>query len=119
MLLGDPLPVPHATVDGWSLSGTSLAHIRGTAGRELATHLHGIELAVETPWTYLRAAELLEQVGFAPMALTAIDAWLSHPMAEKKPEETKALQRHRARLQHRLVQNEPSLGRAHRSQQSP
>ena len=119
MVLGDPLPVPKATVDGWTLDGTPLVHIKGSAGRELATHLHGIELGVETPWTYLRTAELLDECGFPRMSLTAIDAWLSHPHAERKPEETRELERHREKAHQRLareVEQAESVGRAHGAQ---
>lgn len=118
VVLGDPLPVPTATVDGWTLTGTPLAHVRGDAGRELATHLHGIELGVETPWTYLRTAELLEQCGFPRMALTALDAWLSQPQAKERVEETKGVERHRNRLHDRLARavNSGSVGGAHGAQ---
>lgn len=121
VVLGDPLPVPKATVDGWTLAGTPLGHLRGDASRELATHLHGIELGVETPWTYLRTAELLEECGFPRMALTALDAWLSHPLAGARMEETKLLERHRAKLHTRLarVVATESVRGAHGAQESP
>lgn len=118
VVLGDPLPVPVATVDGWTLTGTPLEHLRGDVARELATHLHGIELGVETAWTYLRTAELLEECGFPKMALTALDAWLSHPYAPARVEETKVLERHREKLHTRLARAESVRG-AHGTQQSP
>jgi hypothetical protein len=103
LILGDPLPVPVSGVDGWTLRGTPLADLRGDAAREIATHLHGIELGVETAWTYGRAAELLEEAGYPRMALTALDAWLSHPAAASRPEETRWIERQRARLHSRLA----------------
>lgn len=90
-------------MDGWTLRGTALAEIRGDAGWELATHLHGIELGVETSWTYGRAAELLEQAGHPRMALTALDAWLSHPLAKSKPDQTRLIERQRSKLHSRLA----------------
>lgn len=73
---------------------------------------------METPWTYLRAAELLEQFGYPRMALTALDCWLSHPMAKSKTEQTKALERHRTKLHQRLAREQESVGGAHRPQES-
>lgn len=103
MVLGDPLPVPSATVDGWSLSGTVLGGIRGDVGRELATYLHGMALGVDTPWTYLRCAEILEECGHARMSLTALDAWLSHPAAVSTVELTREIGRAREKLRARLA----------------
>lgn len=109
VVLGEPLPIPVATVDGWSLTGTELAGIKGDDARELATLLHGIALGMETPWIYERCAQLLEESGFSRMALTALDAWLSHPLAQERPENTRLIERQRYKLQARLVR-EGSVG---------
>jgi hypothetical protein len=103
VVLGDPLPVPVSTVDGWTLAGTGLSSIRGDSARELATLLHGIELGVDTPWTYLRAAELLDELGWPRIGLTALDAWLSQPAAKEQPDQTRIIQRQREKLHSRLA----------------
>jgi hypothetical protein len=108
VVLGDPLPVPISTVDGWTLAGTGLSSVRGDTARELATLLHGIELGVDTPWTYQRAAELLDEVGSPRIALTALDAWLSQPIAKERPDQTRLIQRQRDRLHSRLAKESVS-----------
>lgn len=100
---GQPLPHPHQDLDGWSLSGTELRDLAGPTAREMAVLLHGIDLHVDTPWTYQRAADMLEGTGHPEMALTALDLWLSHPHAADQPERTREIQRQRVKIKERLA----------------
>ena len=103
------IPVPRFSIDGWTLSGTPLAaklatHLPRAELRELETLLHGIAVEVDTPYTYERAAVLLERADEPGPALSVCEAWLAHP-ASKWPEyvhHTRAIDRHRARLRTRL-----------------
>jgi hypothetical protein len=103
------IPVPRFSIDGWTLTGTPLA-AKLSAGlpradlRELETLLHGIAVEVDTPYTYERAAVLLERSDEPGPALSVCEAWLAHP-ASKWPEythHTRAIDKHRARLRARL-----------------
>lgn len=106
-----PLPHPHQDLDGWTLSGTLLGDLQGATAREIAVLLHSIDLHVDTPWTYQRAADILESVGRPEMALTALDLWLSHPHAADQPERTREIQRQRLKVQERLLR---SIGKSRR-----
>jgi hypothetical protein len=103
-----PIPVPRFSIDGWTLAGTpaaaTLARLPGPDLRELETLLHGVAVEVDTPYTYERAAVLLERAGEQGPALSVCEAWLRHPAA-RWPEythHTRALEKHRARLRTRL-----------------
>lgn len=100
--VGEALPKPSRDLDGWSLKETDLNNLRGPDARELAVLLHGIDLKVDTPWTYQRAADMLEQTGHPEMAITALDLWLSHPHAVDQPERTRDVHRQRVKLQERI-----------------
>lgn len=102
---GEPLPHPHQDLDGWTLAGTELRELRGPTAREMAVLLHSIDLHVDTPWTYQRAADMLESEGHPEMALTALDLWLSHPHAADQPERTREIQRQRIKVQERLARS--------------
>lgn len=106
-----PLPHPRQDLDGWSLRGTELGHLQGATERELAMLLHGIDLHVDTPWTYQRASDMLEASGHAEMALMALELWLSHPHAADQPERTREVQRQRTKLQERIAK---SVGKSRR-----
>jgi hypothetical protein len=103
------IPVPRFSIDGWTLSGTPLAtklasKLARPDLRELETLLHGIAVEADTPYTYERAAVLLERSDEPGPALSVCEAWLRHP-ASKWPEyvhHTKAIDKHRARLRARL-----------------
>lgn len=103
------IPVPRFSIDGWTLSGTPLAavvarRLSPVDARELTTLLHGVAIGVDTPYTYDRAALLLERCGEHAAALSVCEAWGEHP-ASHWPEyahQTKAVARHRARLRARL-----------------
>lgn len=103
------IPVPRFSIDGWTLSGTPLAaklaaHLPRPELRELETLLHGIAVEADTPYTYDRAAVLLERADEPGPALSVCEAWLAHP-ASKWPEylhHTRAIDKHRARLRMRL-----------------
>lgn len=103
------IPVPRFSIDGWTLSGTPLAaklsaHLPRPELRELETLLHGIAVEADTPYTYDRAAVLLERADEPGPALSVCEAWLAHP-ASKWPEylhHTRAIDKHRARLRIRL-----------------
>jgi len=104
------IPVPRFSIDGWTLTGTPLA-AKLSSGlsrpdlRELETLLHGIAVHADTPYTYERAAVLLERSDEAGPALSVCQAWLAHP-ASKWPEyvhHTRAIDKHSARLRTRIA----------------
>jgi hypothetical protein len=103
------IPVPSFSIDGWTLSGSSLAAKLSTSLarpdiRELETLLHGVAVEADTPYTYERAAVLLERSDEPGIALSVCEAWLAHP-ASKWPEyvhHTRAIDKHRFRLRARL-----------------
>lgn len=104
------IPVPRPSIDGWTLSGTPIgavlaAHLPRHDVRELETLLHGVAVAAETPYTYDRAAVLLERCGELGPALAVCEAWLAHP-ASAWPEyvhHTRAIEKHRIRLRTQLT----------------
>jgi hypothetical protein len=104
------IPVPRFSIDGWTLTGTPLAdkltsRLPRPDLRELETLLHGIAVEVDTPYTYERAAVLLERSDEPGPALSVCEAWLAHP-ASKWPEyaqHTRSVELHRARLRSRLA----------------
>jgi hypothetical protein len=99
-----PIPVPRPSIDGWTLAGTSLAaKLSKPDLRELEVLLHGIAVSADTPYTYERAAILLERAGEPGPALSVCDAWLALPAA-KWPEyvhHTRAIEKRRTRLRTR------------------
>ena len=101
-----PIPVPRPTIDGWTLAGTPLAGRLAKADlRELETLLHGIAVQADTPYTYERAAVLLERAGDPAAALSVCEAWLAMP-AGRWPEDanhTRAIEKRRNRLRVRLA----------------
>lgn len=104
-----PIPVPRFSIDGWTLSGVPDAarlssHLPRPDLRELETLLHGVAVDVDTPYTYERAATLLDRAGESGAALSVCQAWLAHP-ASSWPEytqHTRVIEKHRARLRSRL-----------------
>lgn len=96
-----PIPVPRPTIDGWTLAGTPLAgKLPKPELRELETLLHGIAVQADTPYTYERAAVLLERAGESGQALWVCEAWLDQTAA-KWPEyvhHTRAIEKRRNRL---------------------
>ena len=107
------IPVPRFSIDGWTLSGTPLGaklagKLRPPELRELETLLHGVAVEVDTPYTYERAAVLLERSDEPGPALSVCEAWLAHP-ASKWPEyvhHTRAVDKHRFRLRSRLSERQ-------------
>jgi hypothetical protein len=103
-----PIPVPRFSIDGWTFSGTPAAAALSTLPsqdlRELETLLHGVAVEADTPYTYERAASLLERAGEPGPALSVCEAWLAHPAAQwpEYVQQTRALDKHRARLRSRL-----------------
>lgn len=104
-----PIPVPRFSIDGWTLSGTPSAdklasNLPRQDLRELETLLHGVAVEVDTPYTYERAATLLERAGEPGPALSVCEAWLAHPAARwpEYAQHTRATDKHRARLRARL-----------------
>lgn len=100
-----PLLKPSASVDGWTLAGTPLAkRLSRAESRELATLLHGVHIRADTPWTYERAAAMLEQHGEPAQALAVCEAWFALPAATApaNSQRTRAIGRRRARLRSRL-----------------
>ena len=103
------IPVPRFSIDGWTLTGTPLAdklaaRLPRADLRELETLLHGIAVEVDTPYTYERAAILLEKAGEPGPALSVCEAWLAHPAAAwpEHSQATRGIERHRIRLRVRL-----------------
>jgi hypothetical protein len=101
-----PIPVPRFSIDGWTLAGDPLAGKLAKGDlRELETLLHGIAVEVDTPYTYERAAILLDRAGDTGPALSVCEAWLALPAA-KWPEylhHTRAIDKRRSRLRSRLA----------------
>jgi hypothetical protein len=104
------IPVPRFSIDGWTLTGTPLAdkltsRLPRPDLRELETLLHGIAGEVATPYTYERAAVLLERSDEPGPALSVCEAWLAHPAARwpEYSQHTRSIERHRARLRSRLA----------------
>ncbi|MGH8892918.1 MAG: hypothetical protein ACRDWY_06375 [Actinomycetes bacterium] len=103
------IPEPRFSIDGWTLAGTPLAtkltsKLARPDLRELETLLHGVAVKVDTPYTYERAAVLLERGDEPGPALSVCEMWLAHPAA-RWPEyvhHTRAIDKHRARLRTRL-----------------
>jgi hypothetical protein len=106
-----PIPVPRFSIDGWTLAGHPLAGKLAKGDlRELETPLHGIAVEVDTPYTYERAAILLDRAGDAGPALSVCEAWLALPAA-KWPEyvhHTRAIDKRRTRLRTRIAGRSPS-----------
>jgi hypothetical protein len=106
-----PIPVPRPSIDGWTLADTSLvAKLSKPDLRELEILLHGIAVAAETPYTYERAAILLERAGEPGPAMSVCDAWLAQPAA-KWPEyihHSRAIDKRRSRLRTRAPTAEAS-----------
>jgi hypothetical protein len=105
-----PIPVPRFSIDGWTLSGVPLAaHLTTTLSRpdlrELETLLHGIAVEVDTPYTYERAAVLLERGGEPGPALSVCEAWLVQAAASwpEYVHHTRAIEKRRMRLRARLA----------------
>jgi hypothetical protein len=110
-----PIPVPRFSIDGWTFDGTpEMARLAGLPRadvRELETLLHEVASQADTPYTYERAAVLLERAGEAGPAMSVCEAWLAHPAAgwPEYAASTRNLERHRARLRSRL--SAPTGGR--------
>ena len=104
------IPVPRPSIDGWTLAGTPIAAVLAARlprhdVRELETLLHGIAVAADTPYTYDRAAVLLERCGELGPALAVCEAWLALPAAgwPEYVHHTRAIEKHRMRLRTRLT----------------
>jgi hypothetical protein len=101
-----PIPVPLPSIDGWTLAGTPLAaKLPKSDLRELETLLHGIHVQADTPYTYERAAILLERAGELGAALSVCAAWAALPAA-RWPEyvhHSRSLDKRRSRLRSRLA----------------
>jgi hypothetical protein len=99
-----PITVPRPSIDGWTLAGTPLVtKLSKPDLRELETLLHGVAVQSDTPFTYERAAVLLERAGEPGQAVSACDAWLALP-ASKWPEYshyTRSIDKRRTRLRNR------------------
>jgi hypothetical protein len=106
-----PIPVPRFSIDGWTLEGDPLTtKLAKPDLRELETLLHGIAVEADTPYTYERAAVLLELAGDLGAALSVCEAWLAHAAA-KWPEyvnHTRAVDKRRARLRSKLANRQPA-----------
>jgi hypothetical protein len=101
-----PIPVPLFSIDGWTLAGHPLAaKLAKPDLRELETLLHGIAVEADTPYTYERAAVLLERAAEPGPALSVCEAWLAHAAA-KWPEyvhHTRAIDKRRGRLRSKIA----------------
>ncbi|MCF2529918.1 hypothetical protein [Yinghuangia soli] len=102
---GPAVLAPRRSLDGWTLEGTPLAARFGRDElRELATLMHGVSAGMDTPWTYERAADMLEENGERPQALAVLDAYFLLPdrIREANSVQTRTLGRRRHRLRKRL-----------------
>lgn len=102
---GPDVVAPRRSLDGWTLEGTALgARFTGEELRELGTLMHGVSAGMDTPWTYERAADILEAGGERPQALAVLDAYFALPsrIHDANPVSTRALARRRQRLRKRL-----------------
>lgn len=103
-----PIPVPRFSIDGWTFTGTpaaaALSSLPRQDLRELETLLHGVAVEADTPYTYERAAALLERAGEHGPALSVCEAWLAHPASHwpEYTQHTRAMEKHKARLRVRL-----------------
>jgi hypothetical protein len=96
-----PLVSPRFSVDGWTLAGTPLANrVPPSELGELTALLHCASMRVDTPWTYERAAQLLEECGEVEQALAACEAWFALPASRRSAHagKTRAIARRRTRL---------------------
>ncbi|MEU8137463.1 hypothetical protein [Streptodolium elevatio] len=112
---GPVVLAPRRGLDGWTLDGTPLAFRFGREQlRELATLMHGVSAGMETPYTYERAADLLEKGGERPQALAVLDAYFMLPahIRDANPSETRSLGRRRQRLRKRLGTPPPNFSAA-------
>lgn len=102
---GPDVVAPRRSLDGWTLEGTALGgRFAGEELRELGTLMHGVSAGMDTPWTYERAADILEAGGERPQALAVLDAYFALPrrIHDANPVSTRALARRRQRLRKRL-----------------
>jgi hypothetical protein len=99
-----PIPVPRPSIDGWTLSGSPLVtKLSKPDLRELEILLHGIAVQADTPYTYERAAVLLERAGDPAVAVSICDAWIALPAAgwPEYAHHTRAIEKRRGRLRNR------------------
>lgn len=95
------LVLPRASIDGWTLAGTPVgARLTPADRRELETLLHAVAVHSDSPWTYERAAALLEKAGEPGQALAVLDAWSERPAATwpMHVHATRGIDKRRARL---------------------
>lgn len=104
------IPVPRFSIDGWTLAGTPLgaaisARLPRADVRELETLLHEVTAGSDTPYTYARAATLLERGDELPTALAVCEAWLDSPAASQQDyaQQTRVIDKHRFRLRGKLT----------------
>ena len=104
-----PIPVPRFSIDGWTLAGVPAAvalssRLPRVDLRELETLLHGVATNVDTPYTYERAAVLLERANEHGPALSVCEAWLANAAASwpEYVQHTRVVEKHRNRLRSRL-----------------
>ena len=95
------LVLPRASIDGWTLAGTPVGTRLSPADRrELETLLHAVAVHSDSPWTYERAAALLEKADDPGQALAVLDQWLARPAAQwpVHAHATRSIEKRRARL---------------------
>jgi hypothetical protein len=95
------LVLPRASIDGWTLAGTAIgARLSPADRRELETLLHAVAVHSDSPWTYERAAALLEKAGEPGQALAVLDLWPTRPAATwpSHAHATRGIDKRRARL---------------------
>ncbi|MDP9398449.1 MAG: hypothetical protein M3P96_11810 [Actinomycetota bacterium] len=102
----EELVVPLASVDGWTLRGTRLQdRVPFRMQRELCALLHGVEIGATTPYTYARAAELLDSIGEPGQAYAVCEAWFRLPAGRRaqQAQADRSLARQRNRLRLRVA----------------
>ena len=101
----DPAPIPVPALQHRRLDlrrhprrGRARGRSRARTCASLETLLHGVAVEVDTPYTYERAAVLLERAGEHGPALSVCEAWLAHPAAHwpEYPQHTRAMEKHKA-----------------------
>lgn len=90
-------------VDGWKWNDKALAAKEaGRTDEELAVLLDGVAHGVDTPYTYDRAALLLEKAGKPDQALEVCRAWLRIWSPQASEARNEKIAKRRARLEAKL-----------------
>lgn len=97
--------VPTYSLDGWTLESTCLrGRLPEETEGELATLLHYVRVGVRTPWTYERAAQVLEEIREQAQALAICERYFTLCGNSDSVRQTaRPLERRRNRLREQLA----------------